>query len=296
MIVRSTFPGLRERATKLLDAENYAFFYDDVVQQMSHGYYVNVPTRSEYHYGLLYTEARLGSVIAIGKGDAPEEHWFRMARTLPPDRSWQSQAPRGRKLKEVRGHRFAGGWYEWQGERYVPSWGGSMFEALMPTIVLDERVLAPKSLGANAEAHVRVQRRHAGAPAGSPVWGFSPSAMPVASGYGEYGVRALGTLGYDPDAVTPHAAALALAVLPDEAVANLRALATRFPLYGEWGFYDAVDPKTGAVAYEMLALDQAMIFVATVNALTGNAIPKRFAADPSIRAALPLLGGESFFD
>ena len=41
------------------------------MQQMSHGYYINVPTRSEYHYGVLYTEARVGSLIAIGKGDVP---------------------------------------------------------------------------------------------------------------------------------------------------------------------------------------------------------------------------------
>ena len=64
MVVRSTFPALRSRASEIIDRQSYAFFYDDVAQQMSHGYYVNVPTRSEYHYGLLYTEPRLGSLIA----------------------------------------------------------------------------------------------------------------------------------------------------------------------------------------------------------------------------------------
>ena len=63
--------------------------------------------------------------------------------------------------KMVRGYETSGGWYEWNGLRYVPSWGGSMFEALMPTLFVDERTLAPKSLGRNAEVHVEVQRRWA---------------------------------------------------------------------------------------------------------------------------------------
>jgi len=53
----------------------------------------NLPYRSEYSYGLLYSEARLGSLIAIGKGDAPAEHWYRMARTFPRYFTWQSQPP-----------------------------------------------------------------------------------------------------------------------------------------------------------------------------------------------------------
>ena len=54
-------------------------------QQMSHGYYVNVPTRSEYHYRVLYTEARLGSLLALGRGEAPLDHWFALVRTYPPE-------------------------------------------------------------------------------------------------------------------------------------------------------------------------------------------------------------------
>src|SRR5207245_7953147 len=115
MVVRSTIPELYDRCTRLIDAGNYRFFYDDVAQQMSHGYYVNVPTRSEYHYGLLYTEPRLGSLIAIGKGDVPEEHWFALVRTYPPEADWQTQRPLGWRTEIVRGHTVDEGYYEWKG-------------------------------------------------------------------------------------------------------------------------------------------------------------------------------------
>jgi hypothetical protein len=96
--------------------------------------------------------------------------------------------------------------------------------------------------------------------------------------------------------VTPHAAALALAIDPGAAIADLRALATRFPSYADYGFYDAVDPRTGAVAPAYLALDQAMILVAAANWLTGGRIPERFAGDPITRRALPVIGVERFFE
>jgi hypothetical protein len=296
MIVRASFPELREATTRLIDAQDYHFFYDAKSKRMSHGYYVHKASRSLFHYGVLYAESRLGSLIAIGKGDVPEEHWFRMVRTFPPACRWQSGTPGGRRVKETRGHAFFGGWYEWGGERFVPSWGGSMFEALMPALVLDEPRLAPGSLGANDAAHASVQRRYAVETLGYPVWGMSPSATPTGVGYGEYGVRPLGSLGYPGGAVTPHAAALALAVTPREAVANLRELATRYDLYGDYGFYDAADPTNGRVTRTYLALDQAMILIAAANYLTDGVVQRRFAADPIVANVLPLLAAESFFE
>jgi hypothetical protein len=204
--------------------------------------------------------------------------------------------PVGRHVKHTRGHAHFGGWYEWSGVRFVPSWGGSMFEALMPVLVLDEPRLAPASLGANDAAHAAVQRRYAVETLGYPVWGMSPSATPTGVGYGEYGVRVLGSLGYSPGAVTPHAAALALAVTPREAVADLRELATRYDTYGEYGFYDAVDPVSGEVTRTYLALDQAMILIAAANHLKDGVVQKRFAADPIVANVLPLLAAESFFE
>jgi len=183
-----------------------------------------------------------------------------------------------------------------EGERYVPSWGGSMFEALMPTLVLDEARHAPRSLGANDAAHVAVQRRYALEELGYPVWGLSPSSTPGNDGYGEYGVRVLGSLGYGAGAVTPHALALALGVAPAEAAAELRQLAARYDSYGEYGFYDAVDPRSGQVAHAYLALDQAMTFISAANYLKDGCIRRRFAADPIAARALAVIGEERFFD
>ena len=296
MVVRSSFPELHEEVSRLIVQRNYGFFFDESTKQMSHGYYVDRRERSLYHYTTFYTEARLGSLIAIGKGDVPEAHWYRMVRTFPEGCTWQSQPPRGRHAKEVRGFPMMGGWYEWKGLRYVPSWGGSMFEALMPTLFLDERALAPRSLGRNDEVHVEMQRRFAEEELGYPVWGMSPAVSPEPDGYREYGVKPLGVRGYADAAVTPHAVALALAFEPEEAAAMLRKLVDLYPIYGEYGLYDSVNPQTGEVGTAYLALDQSMLFLALANYLREGVIQRRFAADPIAAAALPLLEAEDFFD
>ena len=81
MVARAAFPALTERTSALLDRMHYRFFYDESLGMLSHGYFVHRRTRSRYHYGVLYTEARLGALIAIGKGDVPEKVWFDMVRT-----------------------------------------------------------------------------------------------------------------------------------------------------------------------------------------------------------------------
>ena len=255
-----------------------------------------MPYRSEYSYGLLYSEARLGSLIAIGKGEAPQQHWFRMARTFPRYYSWQQQSPKNRMDKTIHAYTFPGGYYSWRGINYVPSWGGSLFEALMPLLVLDELHYAPASLGKNALVHTQLQRRFALEQLGYPVWGLSPSSTPLGNSYGEYGARILGMRGYPGGAITPHAAVLALLTEPVAAVANLSQLAKRYPVYGDFGFYDAVDPKTGQVAYNYLALNQSMILITLANYLRNGVIQRYFSTDPIIQRVLPLLGEERFFE
>jgi hypothetical protein len=296
IVVRATFPELAEQSTALINRMDYGFFYDRTTGQVSQGYYVDPGARSPYDYGMVYTEARLGSLIAIGKGDVPETHWFAMARTFPAECAGQSLTPATTRQKRVRGHDFSAGYYEWKGIRYVPSWGGSMFEALMPTLVLDEPRYAPKNLGANDQVHATVQRRYALDELGYRVWGLSPSATPEGDSYGEYGVKVLGARGYGTGAVTPHASALALGTIPEAAIANLRMLAELYDIYGEYGFYDAVDPRSGAVAYKYLALDQSMLFIALANYLGDHCIQKRFAADPIVQKVLPVIADETFFE
>jgi hypothetical protein len=297
MVLRQAVPELAPAATRLIEERDYGVFWDPVHQQMSHGFWIDARGRSPYHYATLYTEARVGSLIAIGKGDVPESHWFHMLRTFPPDCDWQSQPPKERRQKKVRGYETTGGWYEWNGLRFVPSWGGSMFEALMPTLFVDERHFAPKSLGRNGQVHVEVQRRWANEVLGWSVWGLSPAVAPGPDGYREYGVPVLGTSkSYAEAAVTPHAVALALAFEPEAATKALRELATRYELYGDFGLYDSVDPKSGEVATADLSLDQGMLFLALANHLKDGLVQRLFAADSIAQRALPILADEDFFD
>jgi len=297
MVVRQTFPDLTEELSERIQLRNHHFFYDESQELMFLGHFADQDRRSPSHYGMFYTEARLGSLIAIGKGDVPERHWYRMMRTPPGERSLLQAAARLKRLGN--GYEVMSGSYAWRGLAYIPSWGGSLFEALMPTLLVDEDALAPRSLGRNDRAHVEVQRRYALEELGHPVWGFSPSMAPGApreSAYREYGVPVLGVAGYPAQAVTPHASALALQVAPEAATANLRRLAELYPIYGEYGFYDAVDPRSGEVVPAYLALDQSMLFIALANHLRGGVIRQRFAADPIAVRALPLLAVEDFFD
>lgn len=300
IVARQAFPALERRCSAMLAHRDFGHFYDRRSRLMVHGFYVDPVRRSPYHYGMLYTEARLGSLVAIGKGDVPAAHWQAMTRV----ERWSPDGPGAAREPAVRGvrpgaravspERTTSGYFEWQGYRYVPSWGGSMFEALMPVLVVDELREAPASLGPNGRVHVTVQRRYAQEHLGYPVWGMSPSWSPDGSGYREFGARVLGVAGYPAGAVTPHAAALALMVDPAAARAVLRELVRRYPIYGDFGLYDAVAPRTGEVAHAYLVLDQAMILVALANHLAGGAIQQRFAADPIVQRALPLLAAERF--
>jgi hypothetical protein len=295
VVARRALPELAERSTKLIEQMDFGLFYDRPRGQMSHGYYVSRGALSRYHYGVLYTEARLGVLLAIGKGDVPEDAWFRMERIFPASCSGQTLEPRDVRRHQVLGREVLTGIYEWGGYRYVPSWGGSMFEALMPTLVLDELRYAPRSLGENDRVHAAVQERFAVGELGYATWGLSPCALPGTDQYVEFGARVLGSRGYRPGPLTPHAAALALAVRPAEAARALRRFADEFAMYGEFGLYDAVDPPTREVAYRYLAVDQSMTFIALANYLTGGAVQRHFASDPIVTRILPLIGEESFF-
>ena len=294
-VVKNAFPEiLGPRIEKLLARASFSFFYDPVEQQMWHGFYDHLKVYSDYHYGPLYSEPRAISFMAIARGEAPREHWFLgLMRTFPENYTWQEQDPKDRVERTTLGFTYPGGHYEWKDLKYIPSWGGSAFEALMPTLVLNEKELAPKGLGANDARHVQGQIRYALEELKYPVWGMSPSSVPE-GGYSEYGAKPFGSKGYKAGVVTPHASALALEFAPQEAIANLRKLVELYDIYGEYGFYDAVTVQTGRVARKYLALDQAMILVAINNYLNNGAIRKRFHAEPAIKATEELLSSEDF--
>jgi hypothetical protein len=286
---------LGDKCQRLLDSMDFAFFYDPVEEQMYHGFYTNIDYYSEYHYGALYTEPRAISYLAIGKGDVPKEHWFSLARTFSENWVWQTQRPQARIEKTYLGCKTIGGYYVYDRLKFVPSWGGSMFEALMPTLIIDEKALAPSALGLNDERHARIQISYALEKLGLPVFGLSPACVPE-GGYSEYGVRVLGMKGYKAGVVTPHATFLALEFAPKECVKNLRTMLEKYNAYGEYGFYDSVDPATGKVAMEYLCLDQAMSFIALNNYLNNGAVRKRFDTDPISKRAEELLKVENFFE
>lgn len=294
IVARQAFPEIADRASRLIAQGDFQYFYDPAKGLMSHGNNARLGQQLKIYYGVFYTEARLGSLIGIGKGDLPEKQWFQTARTMPPELTWQQQVPVDYKEQQAMGFTWLTGHYHWHDRDYVPSWGGSMFEALMPLLVMDEVKYAPNNLGKNDITHTQLQRIHAMDDLHYPIWGMSPSSTADGQGYTEYGVPKLGVGGYKAGAVTPHAAVLALMTDPVEATKNIRRLIKDYPVYGDYGLYDAVDPFTRQVGRNYLCLDQAMILVALANHLKDHAVQKYFAQDPIIQRTLPLLKIEKF--
>ena len=244
----------------------------------------------------------------------PPEAYYYAARTLPADRLKQSQTPEG-EYRSYRGVRVLEGHYRYRGMRIVPSWGGSMFEALMVTLFVPEEAWAPRSWGINHPLYVRAQIEHGQDEARYGFWGFSPSANPE-GGYRTYGVSALGMdpLGYlsgneelpagSDDArahprfqsgvVTPHASFLALRYAPRQAMDNLAKLKQCFPVYTEYGFMDSVNVSRGVVSDMVLVLDQGMIMAAVANALADDAIRHAFSDGVVERSIRSLIEPEAF--
>ena len=288
--------------------------------QMFGGFYVGQGPAG-YHNGALYSDPRIAMYVGMGLHQMPGDVWWRSWRTLPPqqcptdpDFSWQGQWPvagywqtytdpqSGRQFNVWEGH------YSYQGTSltFVPTWAGGMFEGLMANLVVPETTWGPRSFGLNDLRWAQVQVKYATQVLNYPVWGLSPSSTPDDSGnYAGYGVEGLtfpAGQGLSQcrgcateDTVTPHASFLALGLLPAEAYQNIQALRTRYPgsYTPDGGFYDAVNPVTGAVGHRRLVLDQSMIMAALDDALTGGALQHYFANDPVSWAAKLYLSDET---
>jgi hypothetical protein len=322
IMVRNTRPTLQARADALLEPMDFGFFYvpfdpADPIKRPGHfhgGFYTDDKTFSTF-YGMLNTEPRMISYLAIARRQVPAEHYYRMFRTFPADRGPQAQVPHG-VMQSYLGVPVFEGHYQYRGLDFVPTWGGSMFEALMVPLFVPEEKWAPRSWGINHPIYVRAQidqgllvRRYG-------FWGFSPSWTPEA-GYQTYGVSQLGTEvdGYRSyeipnetkakrgketgvcyeGIVTPHASFLALRYAPRESIENIRALIKAFPIFTPTeGFHDSVNVTTGAVSRCVLALDQGMILPAIANALTDDSM-RRALCEGSIEQSIrPLIALEEF--
>ncbi|MCD7035155.1 DUF3131 domain-containing protein [Metabacillus sp. GX 13764] len=290
IVAGQAYKEVHKDTDALVKNMDYSKLYDPKEGQFFGGYDVALGKHTDHHYGLFYTEPRVASYIAIGKGDVPKEHWWKMFRTMPPEWDWQGQIPEGKEavydgVKVFEGH------YTYKGTKFVPSWGGSMFEALMPSMVLKEKELGKKALGLNNERYAKLQIQYA-KEKGYPAWGFSPAATP--DGYSEFAATPLGTSGYKDDGtVTPHATFLALDYAPKEAMENIKAL-VKLKTYGKYGFYDSVNVKTGKLAKAYLALDQGMIMVSIANHTDRAVIRNLFHHDSIGRNPEDLLKKEEF--
>lgn len=222
-------------------------------------------------YDLLASEARLASLFAIAKGDVPTRHWFRLGRGATP---------------------MGGG-------SALISWSGSMFEYLMPSLVM--RAPIGSVLEQTDRLAVAVQQAHARTLAIP--WGVSESAfnardLELTYQYSSFGVPGLGLKrGLAGDAVVaPYATALGAMVDPHGARRNFDRL-TGMGALGRHGFFDALDftrsripeGETVAIVRTFMAHHQGMTIVALANTVTDGRMRDRFHRDPMIKACELLL-------
>jgi hypothetical protein len=324
-IVRNAVPELSARAGAIYDSMDFGFYYvPDKNRILFH--YSPAQGTGPCCYDTVVSESRIADYIGIAKGDLPRKEYYGRWRTFPAtcDYSFQEARPSGFH-RTYDGVSVYDGAYPYRGRRLTPSWGGSMFEALMPALFVPEERWAPGSWRSNHPYTVDAQIDHGLRVAKYGVWGFSPSNTPE-GGYGAYGVDAAGmdpngmpsnenaTLvdrGFagcpgrpakaDPPArayingvVTPHAAFLALRFRPHAAMTDLARLEAKRGMYGRWGFRDSVNTTTGHPSGSYLSLDQGMVMAALGNALAHDVIRRDFVTTSFRNAIRPVVGVEEF--
>jgi cyclic beta-1,2-glucan synthetase len=273
--------ALAARMAALADAMQFQFLYDRRRRIFSIGYRLpdtdGAGRLDASFYDLLASEARLASFVAIAKGDVPQHHWFHL----------------GRLVTNV------------DGRATLMSWGGTMFEYLMPQLLL--RTFPGTLLDQSCRASVRRQIDY-GKRRGVP-WGISESAYAFTDREGNYQYRAFGVPGLglkrglvDDLVISPYATALASLVIPSAAAENFEQLA-ELGLEGRYGFYEALDynprsrdleaPPTAVaqpvVVRAYFAHHQGMSLVAIANVVCQDSFVTRFHADPRIQATELLL-------
>lgn len=262
---------IEETARAMALAMDFAFLLDDERKLLSTGYSLTDGALDHNCYDLLASEARLASFIAIAKNDVPARHWFRLGRAVTPV-----------------AHGVA-----------LISWSGSMFEYLMPSLVM--RAAADSLLERTNQLVVQQQIGY-GAMRGTP-WGMSESAYNVRDveftyQYSNFGIPNLGLKRglAQSIVVAPYATALACMIDPQAAARNFERL-TREGARGRYGYYEALDytpiriPKnqTVAIIHSFMAHHQGMTIVAIADALLDGTMRSRFHADPIVQATELLL-------
>jgi cyclic beta-1,2-glucan synthetase len=263
--------AIARAAESMSDAMDFRFLFDRTRKLLSIGYRVAEGILDEACYDLLASEARLASFVGIAKGDLPVEHWFHLTRALTP-------VGRGSALV---------------------SWSGSMFEYLMPALLMKSPEGSLLSQTYDLVVHRQIEY---GEERGVP-WGISESAfsardIDLTYQYSAFGVPGLGLKrGLIQDLViAPYATALAAMIDPGAAVHDLLRMAA-VGGKGHYGFYESLDytrsrlpeGQSVVVVHTYMAHHQGMSLVAFANALTDGAMRERFHAEPSVRASELLL-------
>lgn len=249
----------------------YDFLYDETRHLMTIGYNVSERRRDSSYYDLLASEARLASFVAIAQGQVPQENWFALGRQLTS---------------------FSAG-------PTLLSWDGSMFEYLMPLLVMPtyENTLLDETCKAAVERQIEY-----GAARSVP-WGISESGYNVVDARMNYQYRAFGVPGLglrrglgEDLVVAPYASALALMVTPEQACANLQRLALAGTA-GKHGFYEATDytpsrvprGQSKAIVRSHMSHHQGMSLLALSHVLLDRPMQRRFESVPIFQATTLLL-------
>ena len=249
----------------------WTFLYDKTSHLLSIGYNVEEHKADLSYYDLLASEARLGVFVGIAQGKLPEESWFAL----------------GRLLTSVNGYPI------------LLSWSGSMFEYLMPLLVMPdyENTLLDQTSKASVACQVKYGKQ-TGVP-----WGVSESGYNMISAESHYQYRAFGVPGLglkrgleEELVVAPYASALALMVAPEKACSNLELLHEK-GFQGRYGFYEAIDytpsrlprGQNHAIVYSFMAHHQGMSLLSLAYLLLDQPMQKLFEAEPQFKAALLLL-------
>lgn len=264
--------ALADDAETLAWSMDFAWLYDRERRLFRIGYNVSTAQPDTNHYDLLASEARIASFFAIAKKDVGIEHWFHLGRPI-------TRSPEGLALV---------------------SWNGSMFEYLMPRIVMPSD---PETiLGESDRVAVHLHRTYR--QSDTDIWGISESAYAARDPefrfrYRAFGVPGLGLRrGLAQDLViAPYASALALAIDPVSSQANLKRL-DELGAGGRYGLWDAVDltperaegrPGGFAPVNVFMAHHQGMVMSAIANLLIDDVHVRRFTRQPRIDLATLLL-------
>ncbi len=250
---------------------DFKFLLDPDKKLLSIGFSVATNRLDTNCYDLLASEARLASLFAIAKGDVETRHWFRLGRPATPVGPGSA----------------------------LISWSGSMFEYLMPSLVMR----APAGSVLEQTTRLVVARQQAYAAGLGIPWGISESSynardLEMTYQYSNFGVPGLGLKrGLSENRViAPYATGLAAMIDPAAAVQNYASLA-KLGAEGRYGFYEAVDftatrlhaDETHAMVRSYMAHHQGMTITAIANTLQNGRLRDRFHAEPMIQGVELLL-------